>query len=367
MGTIRYAFLFLLLLVFFCGEAFGQATTPKYSNDFLAIGVGARSLAMSNSQVASTGDVTSTYWNPAGLLDVESDLQLGAMHAEYFAGIAKYDYAGFAKPLDENSALGVSIIRFGVDDIPNTIDLIDPSGNIDYDRVTSFSAVDYAGLISYAQKMEGIEGLEVGGTVKIVHRTVGDMAKAWGFGLDGGIRYHKKDWRFAALARDVTTTFNAWTFDLDERTKEVFKTTGNEIPSQSLELTMPRVLFGVARDIRISEKFNLLAELGLDVTTDGKRNVPLTGDPFSGDPHFGFELGYDNFIFLRGGVGNFQWVNGEDGERETLFQPNLGVGVDIKDRLIIDYALTDIGDQSAALYSNIFSLKYNIFKLNKDG
>jgi hypothetical protein len=37
-------------------------------------------------------------------------------------------------------------------------------------------------------------------------------------------------------------------------------------------------------------------------------------------------------------------------------QPNIGVGVTYK-IFTLDYALTDIGDRSTALYSNIFSLK----------
>jgi hypothetical protein len=41
---------------------------------------------------------------------------------------------------------------------------------------------------------------------------------------------------------------------------------------------------------------------------------------------------------------------------------NIGIGINIKDKLIIDYALTDLGNQSIALYSNIFSLKFNINK-----
>ena len=35
--------------------------TPKYSNEFLQIGVGARSLGMSNSVIASTTDITAGY------------------------------------------------------------------------------------------------------------------------------------------------------------------------------------------------------------------------------------------------------------------------------------------------------------------
>ena len=84
----KYVFAGLILAGFAPSFLHGQA---KYSNEFLAIGVGGRSLGMSNACVATIDDVTSGYWNPAGLMGIESDLQIGLMHSEYFAGIAKYD------------------------------------------------------------------------------------------------------------------------------------------------------------------------------------------------------------------------------------------------------------------------------------
>ncbi|MGB0425050.1 MAG: hypothetical protein ACPGED_12025, partial [Flavobacteriales bacterium] len=128
--------------------------TPKYVNDFLAIGAGARSMAMGNTGVAMVNDVTSGYWNPAGLLGIKSDLQLAGLHANRFANINKYDYAAIGKSIDSTSAIGFSLIRSGVDDIPNTLELIDADGNIDYDRITLFSAVDYAFIVSYARKLK---------------------------------------------------------------------------------------------------------------------------------------------------------------------------------------------------------------------
>ncbi len=113
-----------------------RAQVRKYSNEFLKIGVGARALGMSNAYISSVQDVTAGYWNPAGLTNIQSDLQLGAMHSEYFAGIAKYDYGALAKPIDSVSTIAFSMIRFGVDDIPNTTRLIDGQGNVNYDRVT---------------------------------------------------------------------------------------------------------------------------------------------------------------------------------------------------------------------------------------
>ncbi len=349
-------FLFVLAIV---SDSHSQITSPKYANEFLSIGVGARALGMSNSYVTSTNDVTSGYWNPAGLMGIESDLQLAGMHAEYFAGIAAYDYGAVGKRIDSTMAASISLIRFGVDDIPNTTDLIDANGNFDYDRISSFSAADYAFILSLAKKTK-IPGLNAGVNAKIVYRKVGDFADAYGIGIDLGFQYKKGNWDFALMARDITTTITAWNVNLDDKTKETFELTGNEIPSNSTEATLPKLILGGARTFEFN-KVSLLTELNVDVTTDGKRNVLISGKPFSIDPHLGIEAGYDNTIFLRAGIGNIQKYTNSLDEVETTFQPNIGVGLRIK-RLYIDYALTDIGDQSVALVSNIFSLKLDIVK-----
>ena len=90
----------LLILLVFSGLALSAQTTRKYSNEFMNIGVDAAAFGMANAVVASTGNVNSGYWNPAGLLQLENN-QLALMHASYFANIANYDYAAFAMPLDD--------------------------------------------------------------------------------------------------------------------------------------------------------------------------------------------------------------------------------------------------------------------------
>lgn len=336
-----------------------NAQSRKYSNEFLSIGVGARALGMSGTQVATVNDLTASYWNPAGLLGVESDLQVGAMHAEYFAGIAKYDYAGFAKGLDENQAIGFSFVRFGVDDIPNTTELIDANGVIDYDRVTRFSAADYAFLFSYARKLNS--GIQLGANAKVIRRVVGDFGKSWGFGLDAGAQYRTDKWLFGAMIRDVTTTANAWSYTLNDATRNAFLITGNDIPENSTEITLPKLILGAARMFKVNDQIDILAEIDLDITTDGQRNVLVSANPISVDPHLGIEGGLKDFIFLRLGLGNVQRIEPLPGEEEFSFQPNFGIGIKLNN-ISLDYALTDIGDQSAALYSNVFSLKLDVFK-----
>lgn len=344
--------LFLLLII--VSPVFAQTKTPKYSNEFLSIGLGARALGMSGTQVAHVKDVTAGFWNPAGLLQVESDYEIALMHAEYFAGIAKYDYAAVAVPLDTMHVIGFSIIRFAVDDIPDTRFLYDANGRINYDNISFFSAADYAFIFSYARKTNFIKGLSLGANAKVVHRTVGKFAHAWGFGLDVGARYNMRKWQLGLLLKDITTTFNVWSHNPDMVT-DIYTQTGNEIPESTIEITLPKAILGLARTIDISSKFGLLASVDLDFTFDGKRNVPIKSDFASIDPHFGVEVDYSKTVFLRLGVGNIQQVKDFDESTSTTFQPNFGVGAKIK-KVNIDYAMTDIGDQAESLYSHVVSL-----------
>ncbi|MCW5922161.1 MAG: PorV/PorQ family protein [Saprospiraceae bacterium] len=344
-----------LLLLLSIPKVFSQ----KYSNEFLAIGVGARAHGMSGAQTALADDITAAYWNPAGLARIEAPFQVAAMHAEWFAGVGQYDYLAFGKSLnrDHNSFLAFSLIRLGIDNIPYTINLVNPDGTINYDNVTEFSAADYALLGSYARQLRN-PAFSVGGSVKVVRRVIGRFGSSWGFGADLGAQYRKGGLLIGIQGRDLTTTFNAWSFNLNEREKEVFTSTNNEIPVSNTEITKPRFLLGAAYLLRLGEKASLLPALDFEWTTDGQRNVLISSKTFNIDPRFGVEADYDNFLKLRLGVGNFQRVKDDfDPNKEVLtLQPNFGIGLRFG-RVQLDYALTDIGDVSQVNYSHIFSLR----------
>lgn len=352
-SSLAFSFLFCSLVTI----AQDGNLAPKYSNEFLSIGVGADALGMGNAVVAQTGGVNAGYWNPAGLTQVDKWLEVGLMHSEYFAGISKYDYLGLAHSIDDKSTIGFSAIRFAVDDIPNTTQLIDNDGNINYDNITTFTAADYGFLFSYARKM-GIEGLSLGGNFKVIHRRVGDFAKSWGFGLDAGAQYHLKEkWKFGIVARDVTATFNAWVFNLNPQMQEVFVATGNELPRNGLELTLPRLILAAHGKFDLGKKgLYLASEIDLDLTTDGRRNTLIKSGLISIDPHMGVELGFKKIVALRGGISNVQYVKNFDDSQSLNIQPNIGIGLKIKG-FQLDYAFTDIGDASVALYSHVISLR----------
>src|SRR4029079_921916 len=243
-----------LLMLLTCCTLCGHTQFRKYSNEFLNIGAGARGLAMGGAQVASAEDGSEGYGNRAGLVNVIDNPNISLMHAEYFAGIGKYDYLSAAIPVAGSyRTLGFSLLRFGVDDIPNTLFLVEPDGSLNYNNIQSFSSADYAFIFSYAQKLKESEKKNVhfGLNAKVIHRSVGKFAKAWGFGIDAGLQIYKNKWKFGIAGRDITSTFNAWSFTFTEREKEVLYLTKNEIPVKSTELTAPRLVLGVARDFKL--------------------------------------------------------------------------------------------------------------------
>ncbi len=333
-----------------------EAQVRSYANEFLAVGVGARALSMGNAQVAAVNDVTAAYWNPAGLMGVDGT-QIGLMHAEWFAGIGKYDYVGVAKPFADGSRIGgLSLIRFGVDDIPNTLFIVEPEGSINYDNLSTFSAADYAALFSYAQQYKAFR---VGLNAKIIHRRVGKFATAWGFGLDVGAQYAlKENITLGLTIKDLTTTVNAWSFSFTEEEKLALQATNNIIPENSTELAGQRLVFGAAYVANFGEKISLLAEADLDMTFDGKRNVLVKTGFMSIDPHLGLELGYDKFLFLRLGLNNIQEIEDFDGSSMQV-QPNAGLGILFRN-VGLDYAFTGLNSVSDGIYSHVISLKVSL-------
>jgi hypothetical protein len=307
-------------------------------------------------QVSLATDATAGYWNPAALTNLSAKYDGVLMHSELFSGVVKNDYAAFAMPLDDKSVIGATLLRTGVDNIADTRLLINQyDGSIDYSRITYFSVADYALLLSYARKL-GPEGLSVGANAKLIYRNVGSYANAYGFGIDAGVQYNHGGWRLGLMARDITTTFNAWSVDADK-----FKASaavGDQIPVNSTELTLPRLVLGAGYQFKLPAQFTALVAADLEATTDGKRNTLVSASPVSVDPRLGLEVGYHNLVFLRGGMGNYQKIENFDRKQQWKGQYSLGAGVAFSG-LRVDLALSRLAlDATSNVNSLIVSLGY---------
>jgi hypothetical protein len=339
------------------------AQTVKYANAFLDIGVGARNLGMSNAVVASNDDVTAGYWNPAGLVNMQKDLQLTFMHNEHFAGIVKYDYASVAYKFNENSAGAFTFIRSGVDDIPNTLELVDANGAVNYDKVTGFNAADYCFQLSYSRNIPKLKGFTYGVNIKVLHRHIGQFGSGWGFGFDFGAKYKLKTWTFAAMLRDATGTITNFSYNT-EIFRLVFAATGNDIISTSTEIATPRLILGASKKFNLPKKFGILTEIDIITTFDGRRNVLIPAGPMSFDPCIGVEFEYNDLVFIRGGIGKFQYLKSVTStNKEVNLLPTIGIGFKYKG-VSIDYTLANFASQMVGL-SHVISARVDLFTKKK--
>ncbi len=293
--------------------AVGQTSVAKYAGEFIALGVGGRALALGGAYVALANDVTAGYWNPAGLARINYP-QIALMHDEQFGSLVNHDYGAVAIPVGPRASIGFSLIRLGVDDIPDTRNAgVDINGNLTYDpaqfsrvdpdRVTYFNAADYALYFTYARRYS--DDFMYGANVKLIRRELGE-ASATGIGFDIGIWYTPMDnLVLGANLQDVTTTFLAWSTGRNELISPTMKVGS----AYFIEALGGRFAPAVDFDIRFeNRKYAALAHLG----------------PMSFDLHTGLEFQFKDLVALRMGYSDVK-------------QLTMGAGVHFP-KLNIDYS-----------------------------
>jgi hypothetical protein len=317
----------LIIIVVLIGQSVSAQKIAKYAGEFLSIGVGGRALGLGGAYAALASDASSGYWNPAALGRITYP-EVMLMHDERFGGLLNYDFGAVAIPYGSDVTIGVSVMRLGVDGIPDTREAgVDANGNpvptdqyenfvrLNNDKITYFNSADWAMYFTYAHN--SAQGLMYGFNLKVLRRTMAEFS-ATGIGFDVGVLYSPaNNWYIAANAQDVTTTLVAWS------------TGTNELISPTLKLGTAYIfdLFGgrfaptMDIDVRFENRqFASLAHLG----------------PISFDPHLGLEFDFKNSVALRVGYNDVK-------------QLTLGAGIHLR-KLDIDYSFArfnkenDLGD-----------------------
>ena len=89
-------------------------SSPNFNNVgssgeiFEKIGVGARAAGMGGAFSALADDITSLYWNPAGVARLKG-ITVGASYTKWFADVT-HNFIGAVLPLTDRYRLGVSLI-----------------------------------------------------------------------------------------------------------------------------------------------------------------------------------------------------------------------------------------------------------------
>ncbi len=362
---LRHLNLFLLAVLIGCAPASAQRIA-KYGADFLAGGVGARALAMGGANVAQARNVNSVYWNPSGLAHTEYP-EVAYMHAERFAGIVSFDFAAIAYPVSHNSTVGLSFFRSGVNDIKNTLNAWDvernqPKANPE-SYITSFSAADMAFLISYARRLNS--QFTVGASGKIIRRTIGDFADAWGYSFDAGAQWHGDRFLLGVQLQDLSTMLQSWSvnasaFSIEETNPdtgvpytftEVFD---QELPTGDTFLVLPVVRLGSGLILPISSHSTLTFGLDVDIAFDGQQADAFNLGDISFHPRLGGEFSFRNLVALRAGMNRIAQTDSYGLD----IVPSVGAGIRLGP-LSVDYGFGDFGGLVSDLgYSHRISVHF---------
>lgn len=288
----------------------------KYAGEFMALGVGGRALGLGGAHAALANDASGGYWNPAALARLNYPEAL-LMHDERFGNLINYDVATVALPYGTDASVGVTLLRLGVDGIPDTRNAwLDANGNRifddnnrpEYDKVTYFNSADWAIYLSYAK--QATSDLSYGANIKLIRRDLADHS-ATGIGFDVGILYSPlADLSLGLNAQDITTTFVSWSTGRNELITPTLKVGS----AYFFELFGGRFAPALDIDIRFeNRRFASVASLG----------------PVSLDPRVGIEFDYNQLFALRVGYSD-------------LKQITFGAGVHLK-KLDIDYSFARFG------------------------
>jgi hypothetical protein len=294
---------------------------------FLEIPVGARAIGMGGAFVGTANDVTSLYWNTAGIARLPRNEALFA-HNEWLAE-TKFDYAALAVPLEDFGTLGLSFTSLSMDDmLVRTVEKPDGTGE-------RFSAGSFAVGLHYARNLS--EKFSIGFTAKYISERIWDM-QAQAFAVDVGTLFTTNflnGMRIGAQISNFGTDMK-----LSGRDTRTFhpidpsKVGSNDRIPQNIELDswhLPlNFQFGVSVDAIKSDEHIFTIEADALHPSDNYESMNV-----------GAEYGFHNTLFLRGGYQSLFLTDSEGGL-------SFGAGVlanlfgdEIKGRF--DYAYTDFG------------------------
>jgi len=299
-----------------------HAHATKYAGEFLKLQLGARAIGMGGAFTAVADDATAPYWNPAGMVYLPYK-EVQATHSERFGELVNHDYIGGVFPLGSKKnggggqAVGLGLIRLGVDDIPVTprpgdlragTDFIDGGadgdistndpGNLDGqwqpgERLLGLdlyraSSNDLALLLSYARQKG--PHWAFGGNVKFTRRSLpdtipGEHVTSFGAGIDAGVLYMPMDAATISLVvHDLTTTYMSWS-------------------NGTREYVIPTIDTGVAFNFYPAERMSLTWALDLGWNFEDRGyDAEIRLGAVTADLRTGLEYWYRNTAALRAGV-----------------------------------------------------------------
>lgn len=303
-----------------------QSKVGAAGAQFLEIGVGSKYQGMAEASAATVGDVYAMYWNPAGLVAVES-WQVGFTNVDWLLDI-NLNYVAMAKHFEEVGVFGasVTVLSMGDQEITTVLQQ-DGTGE-------NYNASSFAIGLSFARQLTN--RFAFGSSVKYIGEEIGQV-NSKGFAFDFGTLLYT-GFRSLRIGMSITNmgpnlhfTGNALRVPYDDRSGD-----GSNSPVDAELRTNPYNLpltfrLGMAYDWEMGPKSV--------VTIAGEFKRPNDQEQVGS---LGAQVAFDEKFFLRGGYK----INYD--EEKLAFGGGLMTNIGGDSQLIIDYAWQDFGRLESA-------------------
>lgn len=307
--------------------------TGTTSAQILKFNVGPRAIGMGGAYTSVANDILSTYWNPSGTAEINSN-EAFFNHTDMYLDI-KHDYAAFATNLSGFGTLGafVSVLSMGEMMVRTTSQ---PEGTGEY-----FDAGALVIGLNYSRFLT--ENFAIGFNAKYINESIWHM-NATGFAIDVGTLYKIQVLNELRIAASISNFGTKMQLSGRDVTRTVPSGGGGkdlvpvnfELDSFDLPLLFR---FGISSDIMKTEENRLTISFDAVHPNDHSEYI-----------NSGVEYSWEEIIFVRAGYNSLFEINSEKGL--TL---GFGVNYSLMDfvKLKLDYAYQDFGRLASLQYFSI--------------
>ena len=292
-------------------DVFGKSGTV--SLQFLKLGIDARAIGMGEAYTAVTDDISSVYWNPAGL-SLKDESQLFMSHTNW-VGETYHEYLAYSTVVGLGYvALSASVFHTPLMD-ETTEKEFGPTG-----RTFRFSAAAVG--LTYANRFT--DQFSFGITGKYLNENIADES-VHSFAVDFGTLYNT-NWRNTIIGMSLRNFGPDTEYNVDQ--KDTPQDSGdilNHVDKTGTAVPIPmNFSLGLATDIFREDNSSLIASVQLDNTVDRSETWNV-----------GAEFNW-NILFLRGGY----QINYD----AASYSFGFGVRVPSSIAIInVDYSFTEMG------------------------
>jgi hypothetical protein len=279
------------------GAGVSWARLGGAGTQFLAIGGGARSLALGGAVSGMSGDLESVYWNPAGIAFLEGTA-VGFTHTMLYADMSLEDVAVATPAMD--GVVGISGLGFLSGDIEETTEEM-PDGTGE-----TFTANAFSLGLTYARLMT--DKFAAGVSFRFVREGLGEVsASNWGFDLGGTYRVGFGNLR---LGFAVVNFGPDMQLGGDRLEAEWVNPDWEDTQDEDVPVLLQSEAYPMPMTFRAGLSYDVFSGASGMVTASLEGIHPVDQDEALGA---GLQYSYGDRYFLRAGyntINNMQWAAG---------------------------------------------------------